>query len=593
MSRRLPARPKQPATLTPPHPPPNRDVGTAPHNASDFERLAALGVTLGLDYINGDTMGFMPEALYNATLAAGRPLALQPEGGPSLEGLAWTVMGWGEGWIHAPSWRAPFIPCVDLFKWVERRHATQIVDRWSAQRGDDLQMVFFNGLGYVAWENVWGIYNRISDRDGEALRRVGAMLRFLAPFTSSEVWEPHAPVSADAAALGVFASRWPAPAGGAFPGNATAWTIVNRAGANYSGPLLSVPCGTSTAFFDVYAGVAVQPEPASGGSCVLNVPIEGSGFGAVLGVAQADAEGNATLSAFLVSMANLTAVPLSAFNTTVAPLQQTMTPWGVTAPATAAPEGMVLVPGNASWLFEVNSTVIETNGKFACDVQYPWEPLAVVAHSHVLSLPPFYMDVTPVTNALYARFLAASSYAPVHAQGFLRDWISGTFPAGWDNRPVTWVDLIDARAFCTFYGKRLPNDWEWQRAAQGDDARQYPWGSGFDAARVPPIHEGRTRGPLADVGQFPAGVSPFGLLDMVGLVWQWSNEFTDDHTRAAVVRGGARNWAPRGSDWYFPNDLTAAGGVRVNTHNKLLLMAPSYDRHGTVGFRCVQDAAAA
>ena len=98
------------------------------------------------------------------------------------------------------------------------------------------------------------------------------------------------------------------------------------------------------------------------------------------------------------------------------------------------------------------------------------------------------------------------------------------------------------------------------------------------------------------MGAYPGGASPYGVLDLMGLVWQWTNEFVDAHTRAAVVRGGARNWAPRGSTWYWPNNLTApvsAYGVRANTHNKILLMAPSYDRHGTVGVRCVQDAAAA
>ena len=100
--------------------------------------------------------------------------------------------------------------------------------------------------------------------------------------------------------------------------------------------------------------------------------------------------------------------------------------------------------------------------------------------------------------------------------------------------------------------------------------------------------------------QVPMGSSPSAVgtgqlsdvLDMVGLVWQWTNLFTDAHTRAGLVRGGARAWSPTGSSWYFPFNLTAPNGVRVNTHNKLLLMAPSYDRHGTVGFRCVKDAAA-
>ena len=53
---------------------------------------------------------------------------------------------------------------------------------------------------------------------------------------------------------------------------------------------------------------------------------------------------------------------------------------------------------------------------------------------------------------------------------------------------------------------------------------------------------------------------------------------------------GTRCCAPATLYRYFPGDLTLAGDVRANTHNKLLLMAPAYDRHGTVGFRCVADA---
>ena len=64
---------------------------------------------------------------------------------------------------------------------------------------------------------------------------------------------------------------------------------------------------------------------------------------------------------------------------------------------------------------------------------------------------------------------------------------------------------------------------------------------------------------------------------------QWTEEFTDDHTHAAILRGG-EYYQPQGSTWYFP--LT----YQLNEHGKLLLTAPSLDRSGGVGFRCVQDA---
>lgn len=77
----------------------------------------------------------------------------------------------------------------------------------------------------------------------------------------------------------------------------------------------------------------------------------------------------------------------------------------------------------------------------------------------------------------------------------------------------------------------------------------------------------------------------------MGNVWQWTNEFMDSHTRTGLVRGGSY-YTAIGSMWYFPNKLSnpTSSGVNLLTHNKILLMAPSYDRHGTVGFRCVADA---
>ena len=68
---------------------------------------------------------------------------------------------------------------------------------------------------------------------------------------------------------------------------------------------------------------------------------------------------------------------------------------------------------------------------------------------------------------------------------FLRDWKNGNYPEGWDNKPVTWVSLEDARAYATWAGKRLPHEWEWQYAAQGTDGRLYPWGNEWNASAVP------------------------------------------------------------------------------------------------------------
>ena len=83
----------------------------------------------------------------------------------------------------------------------------------------------------------------------------------------------------------------------------------------------------------------------------------------------------------------------------------------------------------------------------------------------------------------------------------------------------------------------------------------------------------------ADVDAHPAGASPFGVMDMVGNVWQWTDEFVDEHTRTAVLRGGSY-YQPQNSLWFFPQ------AYRLDQHGKYLLMAPSKDRAATLGFRC-------
>ena len=93
---------------------------------------------------------------------------------------------------------------------------------------------------------------------------------------------------------------------------------------------------------------------------------------------------------------------------------------------------------------------------------------------------------------------------------------------------------------------------------------------------------GRTmRGP-DEVYAHPQGVSPFGVMDMVGNVWQWTDEYVDEHTRGAILRGG-RYYQSQGSMWYFSRTY------QNDQHGKLLLMAPTLDRAGPFGFRCLID----
>jgi len=167
-------------------------------------------------------------------------------------------------------------------------------------------------------------------------------------------------------------------------------------------------------------------------------------------------------------------------------------------------------------------------------------------------------------------------------------------PARMKDWPVTYVSINEARNYCAWAGGRLPHAWEWQYAAQGTDGRDHPWGPDPDEKCThcwPTFKDGITfTGPEDVTAHAPAGDSPFGVSDLAGNVWQYTDEVHDEHTRSVILRGGS-NYRPSTSSWYFPNRAGEGSGFPCTTHNKYMLFDDAYERAGTVGFRCVYDAA--
>lgn len=540
------------------------DHGTRDPGSPQWDAMATLAQEVGADGINGDTYSGVPYKLFAACEARGHPVVLQPEATKTAGDhiLSWNLQSWTKQ-IPTDS----IVPCVAKLKWVESRHMINIENRWSRDRSNDLQHAFFNGIGYVAWENVWGVWNGITPRDAETMRRVFAIQRQFAPLMVSADWTPYARTQQ----AGVFASRFPGA-------GMTLWTVVNRSEYVVSGEQLTIRHVDGVDYFDLWHGVKL-PARVDSGNAVLTFDLEAQGFGAVLAVESGKQSKN--FDTFLQSMRQHAARPLASFDAEWRSLPQKMLPNERTARVDKAPEGMVPLPG-ADFDFVVHGIEIEGYTWAGLDVQYPSEPSARRFHRHRVQIASFFIDRYPVTNRHFKEFVDATGYSPADPGNFLRHWQGGAPLAGWANKPVTWVSIEDARAYAAWAGKRLPDEWEWQYAAQGLDRRAYPWGNAWNPQAVPEPCSKRVSPTPDDVDAHPLGASPFGVLDLIGNVWQWTNEYHDVHTRAAVLRGGSA-YQPQTSHWYFPQ------AYRLDQHGKYLLMAPCKDRSAAIGFRCAVD----
>jgi formylglycine-generating enzyme required for sulfatase activity len=211
-----------------------------------------------------------------------------------------------------------------------------------------------------------------------------------------------------------------------------------------------------------------------------------------------------------------------------------------------------------------------------------------------------YMDKYPVTNAQFQAFLKASNFKPADTANFLKHWIIGQIPPGEENYPVTWISYEDAKAFASWAGKRLPTESEWQYAAQTEKLYDWPWGDKVKVERkeevitntltvsklqVDPAYCNTGDGKLYPVGKYKKGINPYGLYDLVGCVWQLTNDEYDNGTNYFLVVKGGSYFLPASSWWYVE------GGPRELTYTqKLLRISQGFERCGTVGFRCVMDA---
>jgi len=131
---------------------------------------------------------------------------------------------------------------------------------------------------------------------------------------------------------------------------------------------------------------------------------------------------------------------------------------------------------------------------------------------HKVGLGAYRIDKYAVTNAQYARFVAATGHRPPSS------WKNGRIPDGELLRPVTLVDWYDARDYAKWAGKRLPTEAEFEKAGRGTDGRRWPWGNAMDPERLNTYYN---VGSATDVTAYPNGASPYGVMGLSGNVDEW------------------------------------------------------------------------
>lgn len=198
--------------------------------------------------------------------------------------------------------------------------------------------------------------------------------------------------------------------------------------------------------------------------------------------------------------------------------------------------------------------------------------------AHKVFVDAFEIDQFEVTNEQFQAFVEQTGYVTeAEKAGESRTW--RTFAEGKPRHPVVMVTWNDAVAYCQWCGKRLPTEAEWEKAARGTEGFIYPWGNewALDKANT---EESGYRGTTI-VGSFPAGASPYGVMDMAGNVAEWTSDWYDAYPGSTFTSAyfGKKYRVIRGGGWFSDSHLVRTTERSCSTVDL---------RNDDVGFRCAR-----
>ena len=198
---------------------------------------------------------------------------------------------------------------------------------------------------------------------------------------------------------------------------------------------------------------------------------------------------------------------------------------------------------------------------------------------HPVELPTFQIDIFEVTNIQLAAFVEATGYqTEAEKSGSKQTWRT-EYTENKDNFPAVRVSWNDAVAYCEWVGKRLPTEAEWEKAARGPDGLLYPWGNTYN----PALANGKDSGlrSSVSVGSYGDGASPYGVFDLAGNVWEWTDSWYQPYPGNTVDSPyyGEQFRVLRGGGWFeVETELRAtrrSANVPTATNND-------------IGFRCAK-----